>query len=92
MSADVRGPVPLPERMPPSVVEPVPPILTATVVVPDTTPVAEVNKSEFLILEIVRLDVLAFVEKRFVVLNAVEEAKTNVDCPAMYEVEVLGSK
>ena len=43
----VSAPVPLPERMPPSVVEPVPPKLTARVVVPATMPVAPVMRREF---------------------------------------------
>ena len=92
MSALVRAPVLLPVRMPPKVVDPVPPMLTARVVVPDTTPVALVTRSELWILETVRLEVEADEAKKLVVLSAVDEAKTSVLRPPMNEVWVLGSK
>ena len=45
---------PAPMRMPPSVVDPVPPKFTESVDVPTVLPVAFVNKSEFCMLEMVR--------------------------------------
>lgn len=59
IEALVTGDVPPPVKIPPSVVEPVPPKLTASVVVPPTTPVASVTRSELLILETVRFVVEA---------------------------------
>ena len=48
------APVPFPFKSPPSVVDPVPPKLTAMVVVPLVTPMLLVKRMEFWILEIVR--------------------------------------
>lgn len=55
----VSAPVPLPVKMPPRVVEPVPPKFTARVEVPATTPVEFVTRREFWMLETVRFEVLA---------------------------------
>lgn len=69
---------PFPTRSPESVVEPVPPKLTASVVVPETTPVPFVTRREFWMLETVRLVVEA-VPKYPVpdAVNAVDDAYGN---------------
>src|SRR3954466_11389600 len=65
-NADVSWPVPLPVSKPPSVVEPVPPKLTASVVEPTTLPFASVVRMEevidgkYSLPKIVRLVVDAF--------------------------------
>jgi len=62
----VSGEVPLPVKIPPSVVEPVPPKLTAMVEVPETFPLAEVVRMEFWIFEIVKVLVVRLVVEAFV--------------------------
>ena len=85
----VMAPVPLPVRRPPSVVEPVPPKLTASVVVPLTTPVEFANRIEFWIPEIVRLLVDAVDEKKLVAVRAVEEAKLRKLLPIAFSEPIV---
>jgi hypothetical protein len=59
MTAEVTCPVPLPVKRPPRVVEPVPPRLTATVVVPMTEPLELVKRSELVMFAIARFVVVA---------------------------------
>lgn len=59
--AEVSGPVPLPVRIPPRVVEPVPPKLVARVVVAMMEPVELAKRSEEVIPVMARLVVVAFV-------------------------------
>src|SRR4051812_24246517 len=79
---NVRGPVmvalvsdpPAPARRPPRVVDPVPPKLTATDVVPLTAPVELVKRMELFVPESVRAEVDAEAAKNDVALSAVVEA------------------